>query len=213
MKINKNTCKGTGRALGYGCGYPVYRFRFGLCQTCYQDWLINSPNGKAYVLKMMIKSKPKKKKIAHKYIKWQDKEFPEMKTYVQEQFCNPYIRLRDIENFGYCISSGKEIQDAGHYFSRGSCESMRFCVQNIHGQCRHSNTTKHGDLENFTAGLINRHGLEYFKELQNLKIYYSKNRILDKNEVLLIGKTYKYLTKKRIWVFTQNEFENYKIKL
>lgn len=213
MKVNKKPCKGSGRAYGYGCELPVYRFRFGLCKTCYQDWLLNTEDGREYTLKMMIKSKPKPKKIKRKHVPWKEKPLPEMKGHVQSQFCNPYIRQRDIENFGFCISSGKEISDAGHYYSRGSCESMRFCVQNIHGQGWYENRKKGGDLVNYTSGLTSRYGIKYLNELQELKAFYSTGNHLDREEVIKIGETYKYLLKNKIWVFTEARFNEIKESL
>ena len=207
MKKAEKKCKGTGKAINHGCGNPVYRFRYGLCKQCFQDWLINSEEGRLLIKKTMLKSKPKKAKPKRKYTNWKEKDLPELKKYVQSKFCNPYIRERDKVNHLVCISSGKEINDAGHYFSRGSCESMRFCIQNIHGQNRWANTAKHGDIQNFTIGIINRHGLEYYEGLLELKKHYSTGKHLDKEKIIKIAETYKYLLANKMWIYTQKKFD------
>jgi hypothetical protein len=209
----KNKCRGSGKALGYGCGELVFRYKLCMCRTCFFEWLNETPEGNEYRSKLIKKTLNKvreEKKVKRKYIKWEEKPTKEMITYLQDNIVNPYIRLRDIENGYRCISSDGVIEHAGHCFSVGSCPGLRFNIMNIHGQQHAANVHKHGDFDNYRIGLIERHGLAYFEELSRLKIKAERNKILDRLEVIRIGKTYEYLTKKTIWCFSHLEFENYK---
>lgn len=209
IKTKKNKCRGTGKTLNHGCGSLVFRYKFGLCRTCFFKWLNDTPEGKDYSLQFIRTTLNKVKKLTpkRKYIKWTDKPFKEMVKYVQDNICNPYIRLRDIENYGTCISSGKRIQDAGHYYPTTICH-LRFSPQNIHGQNGSDNRFKGANLLEYKQGLIDRYNDTYIYELECLKL--SKPPKLDKSELIRIGKTYEFLMKKQIWCFRHEEFENYK---
>ena len=211
--IKKNKCRGTGKSLGHGCGDLVIRYKFGLCRTCFFDWLNNTPEGEKYqpyLIRSKLNQVRKESKVRRKYVKWTDKSFKEMVNYVQDCICNPYIRLRDIENGYRCVSSDGVIEHAGHCFSRGSCPGLRFNIMNIHGQQAKANTHLHGDFQNYKEGLIKRHGLKYFETLEQLKIKSIKSKQLDRGEVIRIGKTYEWLMKNKQWCFNHDEFENYK---
>lgn len=206
-------CKGTGKAKDFGCNEIRLIHQYGLCKACFCDWLYNSENGKKKLSTSIIRAKKqvsKKDNIPRKYIRWTDKDTKEMIIYVQEQIINPYIRLRDIESGYRCISSNGVIEHAGHCFSVGSCHGLRFNIMNIHGQSHMANVHKHGDFDNYRIGLINRYGEAYFNELSKLKMNAEKVKNLDRQEVIRIGKTYEYLTKKNIWCFLHIEFQNYK---
>lgn len=48
IKHKKKPCKPIGKAAAsdYGCGKEAYKRTYGLCDTCYQQWLYNTPEGK-----------------------------------------------------------------------------------------------------------------------------------------------------------------------
>jgi hypothetical protein len=59
---------------------------------------------------------------------------------------NKYIRLRDANK--PCISCDRPLTskfDAGHFFSVGRYPNLRFCEDNVHGQCVHCNQHLHGN--------------------------------------------------------------------
>jgi hypothetical protein len=214
MKKNKQKkCSGTGKAKGYGCGEIKFIHRYGLCGGCFYDWLYNSEPGRNLLEKTKIKAKRKVEKESRpkrKYVRWIDKSFKEMQQYVQTEIVNPYIRLRDIESFGKCISSGNKIHDAGHYYSVGAFPKLRYCCQNIHGQNASDNRFKGADLLNYQDGLRERFGDAYFEELMyDIKTDSINWPKLTKTDLIEIGKTYEMLTKKRIWCFRHEEFLNY----
>ena len=213
-------CKGAGKAKGKGCGQMVPTqlygktnrvYGLGISCGCYRDWLLNTPEGKEKVEKTKIKaSKKVKEKPKRKYTRWQDKPTKDMISYVQDELCNPYIRLRDIESGYRCISSGGVIEHAGHCFAVGSAPGLRFNIMNIHGQRGMENVHKHGDFQNYKEGLINRYGVKYFEKLEQLKVKANKIKQLDRQEVIRIGITYKWLLDNKVWCFHYDEFENYK---
>ena len=213
MKVKQKKCKGSGKAKDHGCNGIKFTFKYGLCKDCFIKWLHSTDEGKKMLSSTTIKAKKKvvnESKPKRKWTRWIDKEYQEMKQYVQDEICNPYIRLRDIENYNVCISSNNQIHDAGHFFSKGSCEQLRFSPQNIHGQNRSDNGYKGGNLIDYEIGLIKRHGDKYLKGLKKLKVDSHKWPKLDKSELIKIGKTYEYLTKSKLWCYTQIEFNNYK---
>jgi len=211
MKVNYyKKCKGTGRAKSFGCGEIKFIHRYSLCCKCFYEFLYNSEEGESLLSKTMIKakkiaSKPKKRK----YIKWVDKPLSEMVKYVQFEIVNPYIRLRDKTKFNRCISSNNGIVDAGHYYPT-TFNKLRFCCQNIHGQNDSDNRFKSANLASYKEGLIDRFGQKYFDELEKLKADSNSWPKMDRIELIRIGKTYEHLTKKRIWCFRHEEFDNYK---
>jgi len=59
---------------------------------------------------------------------------------------NKYIRMRDSKQ--PCISCDRPLGakfDAGHFFSVGRYPNLRFCEDNVHGQCVHCNQHLHGN--------------------------------------------------------------------
>jgi len=213
IEPKKNKCRGSNKALGYGCGELVLRYKFGLCRACFFDWLNNTQEGKDYspkLIKTTLNKVKKESKVIRKYIKWPEKSLKDMVIYVQDNICNPYIRFRDSESGFRCISSGGVIEHAGHCFSVGSCPGLRFNIMNIHGQQAKANTHLHGDFQNYKEGLIKRHGIKYFEKLEQLKIKANTSKQLDRLEVIRIGKTYEWLMKSKQICFDHDEFENFK---
>lgn len=156
------------------------------------------------------------KKERKKPTPWREKPTDEMIIHVQNKIVNPYIRERDNACFhGKSISDNGRISDAGHFFAVGPKPGMRFNPQNIHGQSRSGNSHmfKGGDLLNYRIGLVRRFGEAYVKELEFQAMLSEGSKSLDRFNVLLIGETYLYLHKNKIWVFTLKEFERIKIKL
>lgn len=157
----------------------------------------------------------REKKQRAKPVPWREKPTDKMIQHVQTKIVNPYIRERDQTNFGISISDNGPISDAGHYYSVGSKQGLRFSPQNIHGQSRSGNSHlfKGGDLINYRHGLVRRFGENYVKELDHLAMLSEGRKSLDRHNVILIGETYLYLRKHKIWVFTQKEFDQIKLKI
>jgi len=143
--------------------------------------------------------------------KWQKKPLKKLIIYVQNNFCNPYIRERDLTNFVKCISCSNIVTQAGHRFSVGAYPGMRFAINNIHGQEISCNHFKSGNIDEYDKGLINRHGKEYLEKLKFDALKYKRSNFkFDRFDVIQIGKIYKYLLDNKIWIYTTKEFNQYR---
>lgn len=78
---------------------------------------------------------------------------------------NKIVRERDANK--PCISCGKKMEEwefnAGHYYARSQCESLRYDLDNIHGQCCWCNSKMTEDPkipENYRKNLLERIGGE-----------------------------------------------------
>lgn len=91
-----------------------------------------------------------------------------------------YVRRRDFNKFGTCISCGKLFQDwhdsqAGHYAPAGNCGfSLLFDFKNINAECPPCNNPKFspGKLIPYRANLVKRYGEAHVKRLDQR--YYQK---------------------------------------
>jgi hypothetical protein len=212
MKKKLKICKGNSKVKGYGCGELKFIHIYGLCSKCYANWLYKTPEGKEKLQKAAIRAKKKvekENKPKQVRIKWEDKELSDMKIYVQENICNPYIRARDIYNFGKCISSNCSITDAGHRFPVSTHPQLRFIISNIHGQNIGDNRFNPDHTAKYDQGLIERHGQKYLDDLNKLRKESYRWPKLTKWHVIRIGNTYKYLHKNKIWCFCPKQFKNY----
>lgn len=102
---------------------------------------------------------------------------------------NAYIRKRDEGK--PCISCGTPLigkYDAGHYFSVGGHESLRFDENNVHGQCVTCNQWKHGNLIFYRKGLLSRIGESAILDLEAKANIETKRT---KEELEAITKEYK----------------------
>lgn len=93
---------------------------------------------------------------------------------------NAWIRKRDTLPGGVfkCISCGtvKDVKHmhAGHFFSVGAHEAVRFDEDNAAGQCEACNTFLHGNLILYRENLIKKIGIEKFNKIDLRKHNLSK---------------------------------------
>ena len=63
--------------------------------------------------------------------------------YLWEKIISPFIRKRDCNPYGKCISCGKtityETSDAGHFVPKSAGKWFKWNEKNIHAQCRECN--------------------------------------------------------------------------
>lgn len=57
---------------------------------------------------------------------------------------------------------------AGHFYPQGSKKSVMYDPRNVHAQCVGCNKWKHGNLTVYAEALIDKYGLQEFKELARL---------------------------------------------
>lgn len=97
-----------------------------------------------------------------------------LKVELQKVF-NTYIRLRDTEYdkgkaFFVCVScdTPKDLDQmhAGHFWSVGGNEAVRFDEDNCHAQCIRCNMHLHGNLLEYRVKLIRKIGQQRFDTLE-----------------------------------------------
>lgn len=96
-----------------------------------------------------------------------------------------FIRLRDCQTNGRCISCGVSItyetSDAGHYIPRKHM-STRFDEKNVNAQCRLCNRGRDGNETGYEKGLIYKYGgnvLEELKGQRNRPLKLSQSEMRD----------------------------------
>lgn len=177
IELKEKACKGTGQAKGYGCGKSTKHRIYGLGKMCcYGDWLFNSEAGRVKLNKAISKAqKPRKELEKAKTDKKARTSLGALKEQTQRLF-NKYIRLRD-EGLN-CISSNipyKPDFDAGHCFSVGNYEGLRFDYDNVHGQSIGDNRFKEGNHADYLINLPSRIGKKRTQELIKRAKEYKKN--------------------------------------
>lgn len=181
--MKEKRCRGTGQALSFGCGEISVIHKFGLCLSCFKNWLFNSESGKEYLHKTQLKAKKdvtieKKRELKEK------KEQVAKKSYYEKQLeheINAIVRL--IDNDKGCISCdhgwhkpATRQWHAGHRVSVGSNPTLRYHLLNIHKQCSVCNNYKSGNERAYDSGLLRIYGqdmLDYIRSLPS--IYTSLN--------------------------------------
>lgn len=93
--------------------------------------------------------------------------------------------IREIDAGHNCISSGRPYKtndQAGHYYSVGAYQSLRFNLHNIYSQSVADNLYKSGNQVGFTKGLIDTFGADWLKLVTKLPEIYREIK-LDKEEL------------------------------
>jgi hypothetical protein len=169
MEIKSKHCKGTGLAKGFGCNKLTPFRHYGLCSSCYPDWLLNSENGKIKMAKALNKVQAPRKSLEK--AEKEKKKLTSLKLAHNTTKTAVHSFVRERDDGKPCISCGvlwnKEFQ-AGHYYPAGSFETLKYDLDNIHGQCVQCNLYKEGNFENYTLRLPYRIGKEAFDRIVKL---------------------------------------------
>lgn len=122
-----------------------------------------------------------------------EKSLQALKKDLDDAF-NAFIRKRDTLS-GYvfrCISCGDfkliNQMNAGHYFSAGHNEAIRWNEFNVNGQCIHCNKFLHGNEKGYREGMLKKYGP---KVLEDLEIQRHNKSKMFKFEVQLLIEEYK----------------------
>lgn len=180
MKTEKK-CRGTGKALGHGCGKMVpvemfgkanRKYGIGISCGCWQNWLINTQEGSEHIQKNAIASKRKNEKQAQQ--EWNETKrrkrpythYKENKKALNDEI-QKLARMIDAR-YGHttCIDCGRPFGnqiDGGHFHSKGSNPSIRLNLHNIHSQRSECNQNGLGGgrERGYMIGLEQRYGKEY----------------------------------------------------
>lgn len=85
---------------------------------------------------------------------------------------NKLVRIIDVDFPCIARDTRKGKMNAGHYFSVGSNNSLRFNLHNIHKQSEYSNKYNHGDAIMYLIGIKKRYGIDYANYLLSLPELY-----------------------------------------
>lgn len=94
-----------------------------------------------------------------------------------------YIRERDVEQWGVCISCGKPITvdtcDAGHFIPAGSCgRDLLFDPVNVNAECGRCNAWDEGHLFGYERNLDVRYGSGTAQSLKDRYFEYKNGGVL-----------------------------------
>lgn len=130
-------------------------------------------NRRNYIGPKGLKANAKNKERIEKLFK---KESLSVKKKRLTTVFNMYIRIRDTlydvsgQPYFICISSGKKCpiteMHAGHYFSAGHNEAIRFDERNVNGQSMRDNYYLHGNFDGYTKGMLKKYGQKVIDELE-----------------------------------------------
>jgi hypothetical protein len=169
MEPKKKPCKGNrAETKGLGCNKPTFHRVYGLGKMCgcYSDWLLNTEAGKLKMQKAIIKAKEPRLELEKASKEHLEKKGISGALLITKTVVHAYVRERDKHK--PCISCGcqwnNEFQ-AGHYYSAGSFETLKFDLRNINGQCKQCNLYLEGNFENYTLRLPERIGQEAFNNI------------------------------------------------
>jgi len=192
--IKEKPCKGINKAKGYdGCGKDSAYRKFGLCPACFYDWMTTTELGKIHYQKQFL---PKVSKNTQKQIKKENKEEKEANKTISQLIgeakkpFQKFIRFRDANL--PCISCGTvkaQIWDGGHFYKAELYTGLIFNEDNSHKQCRKCNTFLGGNENNYRLGLIERFGIKFVEELDELSIN-SRTYKFEKDELREIKQKY-----------------------
>lgn len=165
-------CKGIGKGKGYkGCGQMVKANtrRYGLCMSCYPDFILNTDYGKILLEKATIKGKQKAEKEQRKRTKEERESMKSIARLIQEarEPFQKWIRFRDANE--PCISCGTtkaKIWHSGHYLKAELFTGVIFNPTNVNKQCERCNTFLNGNESEYRIGLVKKYGEMAVKELE-----------------------------------------------
>lgn len=187
-QVKERPCKGTGKALGFGCGepyIPTSSMHKGLCNKCYPKWLYSTKEG----LQAIERSTLRVRQIFHieevKKRKAEKKEILTKSEYeaMLQIIVNSIVRMTDIDrgciscNHGWHGQSFTRQRHAGHRYSIGSTPALRFDMFNIFLQCSICNNYLSGNETNYDKGIIEHHGQEYITILEEHKLKYKELKL------------------------------------
>lgn len=172
MQTKPKPCNGIGKAQGFkGCGTKTIYRKYGLCDSCRRDFLLNDERGKIIIAKATLKAKAPREKAERELeqARQEKKKKSSLETLKMNvrNVCHSAIKKRD--KYKPCISCDEPWHSsfqAGHYYKAELFSSLKYDEDNIHGQCVGCNNRKEGNLSQYAVNLPNRIGKEKFEVLQ-----------------------------------------------
>lgn len=172
IQPKKKKCKGTGKAIGYGCNELIFPHRYGLCSDCFKLWLFSN-DGLETLQKSIITGKKKAVKEKKSTERKKKSDFNTSAAMsLADTYFSRFIRLQHSED-GYCtcytcgtIKGIKEV-DNGHYQKR-THKTTRYHENNCRPQCKTCNgdTLHNGKQVEFRINLVNEIGITAVEEIE-----------------------------------------------
>ena len=199
--IKEKQCKGQGIAKGYGCGAitSVQNRVYGLGKMCgcYSDWLLNSENGKIKMSKAL--NHVQKPRLEFEKAETEKKTRSKLKQTHNHTKILVHAYVRERDKGKPCVSCGADWKpdfQCGHHYPAGSFETLKYHLDNLHGQCQGCNLYNSGNFENYALRLPNRIGIENYQNLVKLaEIDKQASKVWNIDSLLEIQKQIKQLTK------------------
>tara|TARA_B100000787_G_C16188259_1_gene295905 strand:+ start:1644 stop:2258 length:615 start_codon:yes stop_codon:yes gene_type:complete len=193
IETKPKKCKGIGKAKGFkSCGKETLYRKFGLCDSCRCDWLINDERGRIELQKATLQAtKPRKE---FQQYKKERKDRNSLTTLLEsvKNVCHKYIRLRDKNK--PCISCKAPYHSehqAGHLYKAELFATIKFHEFNINGQCIKCNIRREGNEGEYRVNLPKIIGKENFEEINRLaELDHRINHKWDRQELIEIRKYY-----------------------
>ena len=199
--IQEKKCKGSGKALNYGCGdiVPVIMYGksnriygIGLSCGCYSKWIRNSEEGKAMIEKATLKATAPRKEL-EKAIKTKKENTTLANLKINVRYdCHNYIKERDKGK--PCVSCGgawSKYHQAGHWKKAELYSTLKFNELNIHNQCKKCNLFEDGNVQKYSDRIHLRITREEKEELEHLAELEKKGvHKWDREELKAIRKYY-----------------------
>ena len=193
------TCKGNYRVDKFeGCGNTSFKFKYGLCPSCFYEWMTTTENGKIYHAKTFQKEVKttikKKQKAKDKKTIEANKTLTQLINEAKVPF-QKWIRQRDESKPCISCNSHSDLVDGGHFYKAEVYRGLIFAENNCHKQCRKCNRYLGGNENKYRLGLIERYGIDFVKALD---IIADDNRTYDytREEIKEIKKKYQLKLKK-----------------
>lgn len=126
--------------------------------------------------KLLKENKEKKEWMDKKKIMKVETHSKEHKRALQNEI-NKLARMIDASFNFSCIDCGKPYGkqvDGAHYHGRGSNNTLRYNLHNIHSAKSDCNQYSDKHKEGYTVGLNERYGFDYFKMISNLPAQYKE---------------------------------------
>jgi hypothetical protein len=170
--IKEKKCKGINKAISFqGCGKLVnVAFRkYGLCSSCYAEFLTETEVGKVILFKTINKVQKPRIELEKAHKEHKEKKGIAGALLITKTVVHAYVRKRDKGK--NCISCGCNWNpefEAGHHYSANSFTTLKFNLDNIAGQCFFCNNKLEGNFSNYALNLPKRIGVERYNELVRL---------------------------------------------
>jgi len=170
--IKEKKCKGINKAISFqGCGKLVnVAFRkYGLCSSCYAEFLTETEVGKVILFKTINKVQKPRIELEKAHKEHKEKKGIAGALLITKTVVHAYVRKRDEGK--PCIACGCQWSNdfhASHYYPSGSFETLKFHLDNIHSGCQKCNLFLEGNFESYTLNLPKRIGKERFDNLVKL---------------------------------------------